>query len=543
MLIRRILGLSLCLLWTLVLTPPASGDVLAAADGRHVFVVRPAVEAEGWEVVHLDANVGPEACRTVYRTPRRPEAIAASGDRCLLVLAPVDATRPVRLGVSFRVVQHPLNDVWYADPPGDPRVLPPVPRGGEIGGLAVAGETRLLAFPPSQRKARGITRSSTAVDDGESEAAEVTEADASEAMDVGEDGGIFRLQGTWGAAWESWVRPEGFERALSLVAGRTPASDGLATGVVWRDAEGEVTLARLVDGSWTVASVSDPGEGVPVSVLSIDDRTLLALRSVEGLRLVDLVRDADGGLRARAFASLDSAAAKANAVAVGTDRGPWVVGLDGTEIRVSTIDRSDGQVRDQVVAAEVEVDGSLIEFPIYATLMFSVMFAAFMFRPHIERQPAEAAEGLVAAGILRRAAGLCIDLAPGMMLAVVVFGLEPAAFLEQVRDGDPRAVAPVLFGTTVASALAAVLETAIGRSLGKLVVGIRVAALDGTPGTRIQRGLRAGLRFVVLMFWPIGVLALIDPLGRGMPELLTRTVVLAGRRGASGAPVESPSND
>ena len=52
--------------------------VLAASGGRHVFVVRPGgTAAAGYEIMHLDAEVGPVVAHTVARLPRKPEAIAA----------------------------------------------------------------------------------------------------------------------------------------------------------------------------------------------------------------------------------------------------------------------------------------------------------------------------------------------------------------------------------------------------------------------------------------------------------------------------------
>jgi uncharacterized RDD family membrane protein YckC len=215
---------------------------------------------------------------------------------------------------------------------------------------------------------------------------------------------------------------------------------------------------------------------------------------------------------------------------VGTEGGPWIIGLDGVEVRIATVDRVDGSVTAPVASSEQEVDGSLVEYVLYPGLVMVVLTATFLLRSHVERQPAALVEGLVPAGVLRRAAGLCVDLAPGLMLAIVVFDLEPASFAEDLRAGAPKAMMPALFAMVVASVITIGLEAATGRSLGKRLVGTRVAALDGSAGTPWQRGLRAALRLMLLLFWPIAILALLDPAGRGMPELLTRTVVLVGRR-------------
>ena len=110
-------------------------EALVASSGQHVFVVRATEDGKGWELAHLDVDAGPGLIRGIRRLATRPEAIAADGARCWLVLPPRDADRPTRLVVSISVVRHPLNDVWYAAPPGAPQVLPPVPSEPSVAGL------------------------------------------------------------------------------------------------------------------------------------------------------------------------------------------------------------------------------------------------------------------------------------------------------------------------------------------------------------------------------------------------------------------------
>ena len=528
----------------------AAGDVPAAADGRHVYVVRPGVEESGWEVVHLDARTGPAEFRTVFRTPRRPEAIAAIGDRCLLVLAPFDATRPTPLVLSFRVAQHPLNDVWFADPPGDPRVLPPLPAGGELAGMVAVPDADLVVHRPSQRVARGVVRTSGPSDDPHDDAAETKgdpttsseTAETAASEEIGEDGAVHVLAAPARMDWTAVEPPPAFRTAIDLAVGRMLLDGRAVPALVWRSADDVRRIAAWVDSGWRTATIDGLPDGAPVSLITVDGRTLLSVRDRDGgLAVVDLVRDpksagdagSSGGFRARPFTRAAADAVGPRSTVVGTEGGPWIVGLDGADVRISTVDRVDGSISPPVVAVEQEVGGSLVEYPIYAGLVMVIMTATFILRPHIERQPAALAEGLSPAGLLRRAAGLCIDLVPGLMLAIVVFDLDPSVFAEDLRAGDPNAMMPAIFAMVVASVITIGMEMATARSLGKWVVGIRVAALDGSAGTSRQRGLRAALRLVLLLFWPVAMLALLDPAGRGVPELLTRTVVLVGRRPAA----------
>jgi uncharacterized RDD family membrane protein YckC len=516
----------------------AATDVLAAAAGRHVYVVRPGVETSGWEVVHLDAEGRGDRYRTVFRTPRRPEAIAAIGDRCFLVLAPFEEARPTPLALSFRVSQHPLNDVWFADPPGDPRVLPPLPTGGEIAGMVAVLSGELVVHQPSQRVARGVARTTAPT------SADVESASSDSDPTIGEEGAMHLLSPPARFEWTEIETPPFFESAVDLAVGPM-VKDGVAIpGLVWRSAAGPWRFAGLTGDGWGDGVVEGLPAGRPVSLVGLDGRTLLAFRDEANLlRVVDLVGSSSSEpgaaaiTQARAFAVLESAAIGSRATMVATSGGLWIIDLEGTEVRIATVDRVDGRVSAVVVASEEDVGGSLVEYPIYAGVVMLVMMMSFLLRPHIERQPATLSDDLVPAGMLRRAAGLCIDLAPGLMASVLIFELEPAVFLEELRAGDPRAVAPAIVATVVATVITLVMEVATGRSLGKWVAGTRVVALDGSPGTRWQRGLRASLRLMLLLFWPIAVIALLDPAGRGMPELLSRTVVVAGRR-----PAESPGS-
>ena len=95
-----------------------------------------------------------------------------------------------------------------------------------------------------------------------------------------------------------------------------------------------------------------------------------------------------------------------------------------------------------------------------------------------------------------------------------------------------------MFAIFVTAIIAGLAEVLFARSMGKALVGGQVVALDGSPASLVQRGLRATLKLVVLLLPPLGFLVLIDPVGRGMSELLSRTCVAA--RLASEVPQTGP---
>ncbi len=545
----------------------AGDSVLVASSGRHVFVVRPATEGQGWELAHLDVEVGAAGIRTIHRLSSRPEAIAADGERCWLVLPPRDADRITRLVISIGVAKHPINGVWYATPPGNPRVLPPGPTEPEVAGITAGRDEVLLVFRPSQRGVRGVSRP-----DRPAPAAEKSESVPAEKatpkkrrpsvipqIDV-DQGGVIRFARPGGRVWESMASPDGFENASEVLTGRVDHRSERSPAIVWRTADGLWQESRFdseeptSEGS-TWQSMEIIGvTGMPFALEAIPGRTMLATRADDGLVVSDLIPEVPGSpagtagrgdlesgatLRTLARIPKGKPAGLRGAGMVLTSSGPWLVGVAGNAVEIVSIDRADGRVADPVVAVEVEAEGSLVQYPIIGIVMMSAFFAAFLLRPGIEKAPVVPDPGLIPLGFARRAAGLCIDLAPGAMAAVVIYGLEPAVFLSDVLDGRLSTASPLLAMVLIATGLSGVLEILTGRSIGKWLVGGRILALDGSPATRLQRGLRAVLKLAVLLFWPLAIFGLFEPLGRGIPELLTRTVIASGHQ----VPNESEDSD
>ena len=529
----------------------ATDSVLVASSGRHVFVVRPATEGQGWELAHLDVEVGSAAIRTIHRLSSRPEAIAADGERCWLVLPPRDADRVTRLVISIGVARHPINGVWYATPPGNPRVLPPVPTEPEVAGITADQDEVLLVFRPSQRGVRGVSRPDRPESATEGPESAPAETDGERRrrpsvipeVDV-DRGGVIRFVRPAGRTWESVPSPEGFEAASEVLVGRVDHRSDRAPAIAWKTPSGTLQQSRFSgDGPGWESIRIDGVTGKPFALEAIPGRTMLGTRTEDGLLVSDLIPPVPAAVaaslkdgEAQQAAILRTLAKIPNGTPAGirkagmvlTSSGPWLVGVAGEAVEIVSIDRADGRVSDPVVATEVEAEGSLVQYPVIGIVMMSAFMAAFLLRPGIEKSPSVPEPGLVALGFPRRAAGLCIDLAPGAMAAVVIYGLEPAIFVADVLEGRLASASPLLAMVLISTGLSGVLEVLTGRSIGKWLVRGRILALDGSPATRLQRSLRAGLKLAVLLFWPLAIFGLFEPLGRGIPELLTRTIVASG---------------
>lgn len=516
-------------------------QVLAASSGRHVFVIRAASEGQGWEIAHLDADVGPDSIRAIHALRSRPEAIAAYENQCWVVLGPRNADRISRVVISLSVGRHPINGVWYADPAGPPRVLPPVPTEPTVAGLVATESELMLVFQPSQRGRRGVERpnrpSSNEAASGETASGE----EASEPATVidPDRGGILRIDLPPAFSWEPISSPEGFEQAEDLRAGSIDVSSRVVPAISWRAPDGRRSLAWRSDGGdeWLSRQI-DGLESDPIFVGARPGRSILAHRDdARGVVLSDLLAPTPGALGLRKFAALPDGSPTPDVGVVLTAGGPWVMGVSGTQVLTVAIDRSTGLASAVVTAEEVTAAGTLVPYEIALSVIVVCFLAALLLRPAFAEAPATATPGLVGLGFARRAAGLCIDLAPGAMASVMIFQLDPQIFIQDLRAGDVAAMPPLLALLGISGGISVVMEVLTGRSIGKWLVGGRTLRLDGEPAGKLQRGLRSLVRLAVLLLlplaWPLALLALLDPLGRGIPELMTRTMVSSARPSAS----------
>ena len=322
-----------------------------------------------------------------------------------------------------------------------------------------------------------------------------------------------------------------------MIAGLVARSDGLWPAVVWSKVESEEWSLSVFESSEDrpIAYPLRNPVGSPVSLEAMSGRTSLAARDSDGgLAIGDLlVRDGEPGVvEIRPFSVLPEGDPAAEAGMVLTPAGPWVVGVSGAKVVTTTLDRSSGKAQQAQVAEEATAEGTLVPYEIALFVVVTSFLAVLFLRPILKDAPAVAEPGLKGLGFARRAAGLCIDLAPGAMAVILIFQLDPVAYVEDLRAGEVGAIPPLLALMGISGGLAAILEVLTGRSLGKWLVGGRILRLDGSPSTTLQRLLRSMLRLSILLLiplaWPLALLPLLDPIGRGIPELMTRTVVSQG---------------
>jgi uncharacterized RDD family membrane protein YckC len=131
------------------------------------------------------------------------------------------------------------------------------------------------------------------------------------------------------------------------------------------------------------------------------------------------------------------------------------------------------------------------------------------------------------APLSRRLVGGLIDLAPlvgGFVAANVVFARSGQKFAAHLTIDSPE-FAFICAGLATYLLLATVMELLTGRSLGKLVAGTKVAALDGRRPIASAVLIRNLLRIADLAVFPLGFI-LLSPLRQRLGDMAAGTIVV-----------------
>lgn len=454
-------------------------------------------------IYHLPGALEAGTIRHGPDMPWAPSAMATRDGRVVMVFEPESpvgdqpsawsASRRVR---AITVRAGAVDGTFFYEPMGrDPEALASLPAEGAVRGLAMGawGPVALLAG-----------------------------AD-------GADGA--RLLALRGVEWESVPLPAGVERHARL---------DLTTR------EGRPTLVAESGGmgatAWTLAS-ADGREGTwewgrePIAPPRADERVIGV-----GTGLVGWSRDAEGQVRLRLLR--ESGAYDLAPVTGVSER----FGIVPGDQRVSVVWLSREQ-RENVereiyrVAVVSTVTGKVLyegpartgtsltgrDLQTLALLAGALLLTALVFvlRPSPDETGAVALpSGTALAETWRRAAGLLIDLAPGMALAALVFGvsmeeLASAAALATTASAKP--VMALLVGVMLTATHEILGEWLTGRSLGKWATGCRVVTTRGTKLALWQAVVRTALK---LFCPPLALFVLIDPRRRHPADILARTVVV-----------------
>ena len=167
-------------------------------------------------------------------------------------------------------------------------------------------------------------------------------------------------------------------------------------------------------------------------------------------------------------------------------------------------------------------------------IIAAISLAMILMFTFARRSPTEAVlklpGTLVVADIPRRAMAAAIDLAPCVGLSMLIFDRG----LSDLRDLWPGASAswqdaiPGLVVIAMNVGHTWLTELFTGKSLGKMLLGMHVASIDGSPPNIWQVTVRNLLRSLDLIAWyALPILMVISPSRQRLGDMVARTVVVA----------------
>jgi hypothetical protein len=573
--LRSIVAVALACMCAAVGRADLPGTIeLAASGGRHVWwvvandVAEPApVDAAAdaarepaWLLMHHAVEEPAPTERLVMRLPQKPEAIAAEGDELVVVLPPAGAREHVVL--SLRARRNAAVGHWYSEPRSGPEYLAPLEGSGSVAGLAmVDGAIYALLRPREAERPRSAT--------------------------------VFRVlpaEGTGPRVWRDLPLPP-LSRAADILLARSgselvafgEASDAPALFVLEGDAWRREALARA--DAESLAQERARARGVRAEPRA-DAREPIGLIEVGGrLAIVERVRAGDESPR------IETALRRQGRLipwaSFGEPAAPWALGGFGDAAVLLTLDErrrasaaglspADAEPAEPVALSPPGFAAhAWVHLPIIGALSIALVLAAVVLGSDAflaARAPqGDAGDGgggepsapparrsrPVGAPLGQRALAMAIDIAPGVLVAWLVYGGNPlllVQFPSFVADLPAAEGAMVALG--IGWALATLGDLFFGRSLGKRVLGLVIVDVrpgsDGDlafrPATRWQRLVRGLASLVVLASPLVMLLAYLHPSGDGPAEMLSGSAVvdagaiepLAAGSDGSGSPDGGP---
>jgi uncharacterized RDD family membrane protein YckC len=202
-------------------------------------------------------------------------------------------------------------------------------------------------------------------------------------------------------------------------------------------------------------------------------------------------------------------------------------------VRMTEVDLH-GRVLREGVSLTVAPDPPLLSQPdqvvMTAVLVVATVLMLVFWRRDPKRNRLILPDGYRLAGMAKRALAGVIDLAPGLLVVLLVFGVEPmslgAQWPAQPRVGTWEAMYPGLTMIVVTVLHTMLGEALTGQSLGKKFTGLHVRSLTGRKATPSQVVLRCVLKAFDLIAPLLLLLPVIGPFRQRLGDLVARTVVL-----------------
>lgn len=193
--------------------------------------------------------------------------------------------------------------------------------------------------------------------------------------------------------------------------------------------------------------------------------------------------------------------------------------------------------------AQLSTASRWYHLPILGVLSLGAIIAAFLVRalnsPLNPLEIARSKEGEIDSQALtktswtpfekwRRFAATAIDMLPCAIASVVMFEADMVSILiPPLWSADIQMSFPYIAMVVATIAFSMFEEITFGRSMGKRLMGGRVVSIHGEPAAWWQHVARNLLKGLVLLSPVLAIPSLLNPLGAGIPEIISRTRVEA----------------
>jgi uncharacterized RDD family membrane protein YckC len=476
-----------------------------AASGREVWVALPDRESPGrTSLMHLSSDRDPPTIRVAAAVPGEIESVAAWGSEAWMVLRPRAGDPSRREVVTLESARNPASGLDYSWPREGPMLLPSLPGSGS-----------LLAFAADSGGAWALLEQPRGAGHGMPPAAAARS--------------LLRLPR--GGRWKAVEIPGELGEPFAFAAVGTPAEELLLLFTDPADPASTraIPLDSPSDGAakwrrWPVAPASI------VAAIGVDGETLLAIGSERG-RVELLYPRRQASLR---LAELPAAAGPF--LLAGTSHGPWLLEWSEQGPQARRIDPISGEISPPQFALPPRIGfGAWLHLPLLGMLAVAAAIALVLFRPLQDADRWPLPPTWQPLPPLPRAFALAVDLLPGTLAAMAWFKVGPAdlAMLPAWSLDAERALpSAAAIGASILWCTA--WEAFGGATPGKRLVGARVRAADGGPPTLRATLLRNLFKGMVLYAPVLAAFTLLDPHGRGIGEVVSRTAVARRLRSEPG---------
>jgi uncharacterized RDD family membrane protein YckC len=459
----------------------APHELVATSSGTHVWVAVP--REDGCKLVHHASAMEGAFCRSAVQLERLPQALVASG-ATLTIIMPADGEPTSHAVYALSTERNAATGSFFYRPAGRLDVLPSLPSDGAFAGVATDGSGVWLLQHASPMSLSRLEPTNWAV-----EQLPCARADA---------------------LLVSWSDGAVQVPAIASVEG--------ADVLLWQ---------RRATSDWTETRWPDAAR-TGWSVVAGASRPTLLVRENDGLRIV---YPTPTGVRL--LATMTKPTEPWAIVGVGDGLRLITAGADGS-VRVAPINPLTGSAGESAELEPQPTTTSLwLHLPIIGAITIAMLLAGFVIRPPMT-VPRQLPPDWMPLPMARRAAALLIDLLPGAGITLATTGCQIGELLVMpawTPDIEQSSCAALMIAVTTAWCL--LFETFFSSTPGKRLMGSRVLGIDAdgpleSAGAARRAG-RALLKGVVLFAPALGFLAFVHPLQQGLPETLTRTIVVRAR--------------